>query len=333
MISAIVPVYNCRPWIEEALRSLLDQTVPVDEILVADDASTDGTADHIESLALPRTRVLRSEANQGISRQLNRLVAEARGRYVMRMDGDDISLPGRLERQMEIMREGGHGVVGTACRRFGEADTLHRFYTRDSELKAGLLFSVPFCHPTVLFDRDRLGDALRYDPEFDLAEDYHLWVGLRGTATYANAPEDLFRWRMHRRNAGTGATTAPVQQKLSSSIRSGLIADYGLHVPPELFQAFDDRALGRVPDFHGLERYLRFLEAFRAIAPSTIGSDRDSLDRILADQWDLACHFAAWKHRRVPLLWRTGCSRLGLPWARRTAASLVAKSLLGIVRK
>lgn len=333
MISAIIPAYNCRPWIEEALRSLLAQTMPIDEILVADDASTDGTADFIESLALPDVRVLRSETNQGISKQLNRLILEAKGRYLMRMDGDDISLPDRLAKQMEVMRQGGHGVVGTACKRFGESDTVHRFYVTDAKLKAGLLFSVPFCHPTTLFDREKLGKALYYDPAFDLAEDYHLWVRLRKVCTYANLPEVLFHWRMHKRNAGTGATTAPVQQKLSSTIRRGLMADYGMNVPEGQFQVFDDRALGRPVDFEGLGRYLGFLAAFRALDFSTMGTDAGAVKRVLTDQWNLACHFAAWKHRRVPLLWWRGTSRLGLSCSPGVGAALVAKALLGALRR
>lgn len=333
MISAIIPAYNCRPWIEEALRSLLAQTQPIDEILVADDASTDGTADLVESLALPGVRVLRSEANLGISTQLNRLISEAKGRYLMRMDGDDISLPERLAKQMDAMHRGGFGVVGTACRRFGEADTEHRFYVTDAKLKAGLLFSVPFCHPTTLFDRDKLGDALHYDPAFDLAEDYHLWVRLRKVATFANLPEVLFHWRMHKRNAGTGATTAPVQQKLSTSIRRGLMADYGMNAPDDQFQAFDDRALGRHLDPAGLRKYLGFLGTYRDLDPEVLGSDRPSVDRILADQWTLACHFAAWKSPGVPFLWKSGCSRLRLPCSPKTAASLLTKSLLGLLRR
>lgn len=333
MISAIVPVYNCRAWIEEALRSLIDQTVHIDEILVADDASKDGTADFVESLGLPGVRVLRSESNHGISYQLNRMIEEAKGRYLVRMDGDDVSLPDRLQSQLDFLSTHECGVVGTWCKRIGAAETEHRFHETDVMLKAGLLFSVPFCHPTVVIDRDLVGKELFYDEGFNLAEDYHLWSRLRKVCAYGNIPSVKFHWRLHSSNAGVSSKTAPIQQALSTRIRQDLLRDYGVELEGVAFDAFDRRALGKILEPAELSAYLEALTRISRGNATSMSTTRGALSRVLSEQWGLTCQFSAWKGLDVPLRWWNGAKALGIPAPSSTLLRLTAKSLLGKVRK
>lgn len=333
MISVLIPAYNCRPWIEEALRSVAGQTLPPGEILVADDASTDGTADFVESLAIPGVRVLRSERNQGISRQLNRLIEEAKGRRLARMDGDDIAHPDRFRLQIEAMERRDVGIMGTWCRRFGASDTEHRFAESDEMLKAGLLFSVPFCHPTVIIDRDRLPDGVRYDSEYDLAEDYHLWTQLRKQTRYGNVPQVLFDWRMHERNAGTAPTTAPRQKVLSTRIRKHLLDEYGMGLTDNSFDILDKRAKSMVLDLQELHDYAATLKSFVDVDPAVMGSTRDAMRTVVLEQWDLACAFSAWTVPQVPCLWMAGRHRLGGRVVPGVALKMFGKALLGRARR
>lgn len=333
MISAIVPVYNCRAWIEEALRSLLDQTVPIDEILVADDASKDCTADLVESLALPRVRLLRSEANHGISFQLNRLIGEAKGRYLVRMDGDDVSMPDRLESQLSLLSKQKCGVAGTWCKRIGAAETEHRFHEEDLMLKAGLLFSVPFCHPTVVFDRDMIGDDLFYDEGFNLAEDYHLWSRLRNRCAFGNVPAVKFHWRLHTTNAGVSSATAPIQQALSTRIRQDLLREYGVDLEGSPFEVFDARALGRTIAPARLQSYLDALLMISRGDVAKMATSKEALTLILSEQWELACQFSAWKGLRVARLWWKGAKLLGINPSPATVVRLAAKSAIGLVKR
>lgn len=329
MISVLLPAYNCRPWIEEALRSVAEQTLPPGEILVADDASTDGTAELVESLGFPGVRVLRSPENMGISRQLNRLLEEARGRYLMRMDGDDISHPDRFRIQMDALERRDVGILGSWAKRFGTSDALHVYGETDEILKAGLLVSVPFCHPTVVMDRERMEAQPVFEVEYDLAEDYRLWIRMREHAKFGNVPQVLVQWRKHDRNAGTGPETAPRQQDLTTRIRRELLAEYGIELDPEAFASFNARALGRNLDIRGLAHYGRALETILKVDPERMKSSTSALRHVLVDQWDLACAFAAWSHPSTPIHWMRGRRRLGASVDPAVTLKMVAKALLG----
>jgi len=93
-ISALIPTYNRRQFVPRAIQSVLSQTVPVDEILVVDDGSTDGTAEDIEQRFGNRVRVVR-QANQGVSGARRRAVLEAKGDWIGFLDSDDEWTPDR----------------------------------------------------------------------------------------------------------------------------------------------------------------------------------------------------------------------------------------------
>lgn len=329
MISVLIPAYNCRPWIEESLRSIIGQSHPAEEILVADDASTDETAEFVESLGLPGVRLLRSERNQGISTQLNRMIDEAKGRHIARMDGDDIAHPDRFRLQLEAISRTDTGVMGAWSRRFGASNTTHRFPDSDALLKGGLLFSVPFCHPTVFIDRDRVKCPLRYDPEYDLAEDYELWTRMRKSVRYGNVPGVLLDWRMHNRNAGTSPTTAPRQRELSTRIRLHLLGEYGITLTDEQFAILNQRALSIVLDGSSLRSYLDVLSMISSTDPAVMDTTREARTTVLLEQWDLACAFTAWKEPSTPGVWASGRRKLGGAIRPEVALKLHVKAWLG----
>jgi glycosyltransferase involved in cell wall biosynthesis len=328
MISVLIPVRNCVAWIEDALRSMANQTVSPDEIIVADDASTDGTPERIESLGLPGVTLLRSSENRGISTQLNRMIALAQGRYLVRMDGDDISHPQRLQKQLAAMDARSLGIIGSHVRRFGATRTKHRFAFHDSELKAGLLFSTPFCHPSVVIDRDRIG-PFQYDPGFDMAEDYHLWVRLRTQATFGNVPEILVNWRIHDRNVGVKIETADVQRRLAGEVRNMLLDSYGISLTSGERLALESRARSDSLDLAGNQELLSALTALAKVPEDRILAPRSALLNVLAAQWNLSCLFSAWKTPGVLRLWWTGCRELSATPSPLTFSKLFLKSILG----
>jgi hypothetical protein len=331
MISVLIPARNCARWIEDAVRSVARQTVAVDEILVADDASDDGTPDLVESMGLRSVRVLRSPERLGISRQLNRMIELAAGRYLARMDGDDISHPQRLEKQLRAMERRDLGIVGSWARRFEAASTEHRFATDDPAIKAGLLFSVPFCHPSVVFDREKVGE-FRYDPEFDMAEDHHLWIGLRGKTTYGNVPEFLLNWRMHGRNVGTVASTAKIQRTLASRSRDQLLSAYSVSLTARERGALEARALSETLDLDRTRDFLDALLSLARIPEDRLGAPRTALSRAIVGQWNLSCLFSAWNTPGIPSLWWQGCRRLGIVPSYQAGAKILLKRLSKVVR-
>jgi glycosyltransferase involved in cell wall biosynthesis len=115
-ISALIPTHNRREVVLRAIDSVLSQTVPVDEVIVIDDGSTDGTAEMIGSRYGSRVVVIQQE-NAGVSAARNRGIREARGEWIAFLDSDDVWLPTKIERQLEALAAlgDGFGACFTDC--------------------------------------------------------------------------------------------------------------------------------------------------------------------------------------------------------------------------
>ncbi len=103
LVSVIMPAYNARPYIAEAIQSVLNQDYPNIELIVIDDGSVDGSAEFAESFG-PRVRVIR-QANAGVAAARNRGLAEARGELIAFLDADDVWLPGKLSVQVAYLNQ------------------------------------------------------------------------------------------------------------------------------------------------------------------------------------------------------------------------------------
>jgi glycosyltransferase involved in cell wall biosynthesis len=202
LVSVLLAVSNGERYLPAALESVLRQTVSDFELLVVDDGSNDGTPAILEGIGDARLRVLRNDERQGLAASLNRGLGEARGRYVARLDADDIALSRRLEMQLQRMVSGSAiAVVGSAVLELdasGRPGALHAMPTGPVPVRWAALFSSPFFHPSVLVDRDVLEQhGLRYDPEYLESEDYDLWTRLLEYADGDNLAEPLVLYRVH----------------------------------------------------------------------------------------------------------------------------------------
>jgi glycosyltransferase involved in cell wall biosynthesis len=112
MVSVIMPVFNAKLYLSEAVESILSQTFADFELITIDDCSTDGSLEILKSFAEKdkRVLVLDNERNLGVTPTLNRGLATANGELIARMDADDISLPERLEKQAAFLKA--HPEVG-----------------------------------------------------------------------------------------------------------------------------------------------------------------------------------------------------------------------------
>ncbi len=199
LVSVIMATYNCADTVDESIQSILDQTYPEWELIICDDGSSDDTVSRLriwkDSLG-PRMTLLINPRNMRLQHSLNRCLKAARGELIARMDGDDISLPERLEAQVHLlMREPGLALVGTHMQRFdsqGLGDVVHTPPRPDINT---LMRAVPFAHATVVARRQVFDDLRGYDerPAVDRVEDIDLWfrffaAGLRGE----NLPRPLY---------------------------------------------------------------------------------------------------------------------------------------------
>lgn len=200
-VTVLLSVYNDRAYLPAAVDSILAQSFGDFELLIVDDGSTDGTAEYLAALADSRVRVLRNQQNAGLTRSLNRGLDAAAGRYVARMDADDLAGPERLERQVEFLDAyKAVGIVGSGRRLIDEAGRTiadARAVPDDVGIRRKCLLGNPFAHPTVMLRRDVLdAHGLRYDPAFRTAQDYELWTRLLCHTRGANVDEPLVRYRL-----------------------------------------------------------------------------------------------------------------------------------------
>lgn len=201
-ISICMSMYNAGPYLRECIDSVLAQTFEDFEFIIVDDGSEDDSAAIVASYADPRIRLIRGDHDYVAS--LNRSLDEARGRYVARMDADDVMHPERLARQFAYM-EAHPDVDLTGGRMTAFRDDigipLFELYVREGRLDlADLLDGCCICHPTVMVRTDRLNAParLRYRKEWVYAEDYDLWVEMLGHGLrLVNLPDIMAYYRLH----------------------------------------------------------------------------------------------------------------------------------------
>lgn len=192
-----MPVYNGEKYLNEAIDSILNQTFTDFEFIIINDGSTDRTEEIILSYTDERIRYIKNDSNLKISETLNKGIALAKGKYIARMDADDISHPERLAIQVGFMNANPEvDVCGTWIETFGVRKEVWKYPVTHEEIKAGLLFNSSLAHPAVLF-RKKVFDCYRYQAENNGAEDYHLWVELIDNVVFMNIPEVLYKYRLH----------------------------------------------------------------------------------------------------------------------------------------
>lgn len=228
LVSVIVPTYNRRRWLEQALSSVLAQTWPHLEILVCDDGSTDGTREYLASLDDPRVVVMGNQAPRGPAANIATALTVARGRYVAKLDDDDWWAPDFLERALEVMmRDPSIGCVvsdavivddegqsrGVRIRKDQAAGRVDA----DTAVRWAVLSQLALSASLYRMDVVRAGEALCVACPW--AYDYY-WVAsvaLKQTAHYY-LPGDALYYRQHQ---GPRVTGDRRQAMLDSVIAAG----------------------------------------------------------------------------------------------------------------
>lgn len=173
-ISVCIPMYNASAYLRECIDSILCQTFSDFELLIVDDGSTDESRDIVRSYNDPRIRLI--ENNHNYIGSLNLLMDKANGKYIARMDADDIMLPDRLEVQYTYMEAYPEtDILGCGMYYLGEPDKLCA--TNGVVTANDLLRGNYIANPTVMMRRDSIREAkIQYDEKFIYAEDYHFWA-------------------------------------------------------------------------------------------------------------------------------------------------------------
>ncbi len=201
-ISIIMGIYNCANTLEQALDSIIAQTYDNWKMIMCDDGSSDNTYAIAQSYVEKypdKFVLLKNEKNLGLNATLNRCLEVANGEYIARMDGDDISLPERFEKEIKVLEENSDiAIVSTDMSFFDETGVWGRTNNELSPNKKSFLKGTPFCHAPCLVRKETYLAVGGYSVDKKLlrVEDYHLWIkmyakGYKGV----NIQECLYQMR------------------------------------------------------------------------------------------------------------------------------------------
>lgn len=222
-VSVVMCVYNGEAYLADSMESIVNQTFQDWELIVIDDGSTDGTLGILKEYAKRdnRIQVYQNEKNLRLQASLNKALSLAGGRYIVRMDADDICHRERFERQWKFMED--HPEISVSCCRnftFNETEVRPRGLARrgDSDaVGAMLLFFCPVVHPAVI----ARGDVLRkwkYKETCTCTEDLDLWLRLTAAGEKIEIQDEyLLMYRQHEKQI-TAVTTEKQKQEYQEII-------------------------------------------------------------------------------------------------------------------
>lgn len=203
-ISVLMGVYNCEDTLIQAVRSVQAQTYQNWEMIICDDGSKDGTLALAQALASEdeRIRLLRNEQNLGLNRTLNRCLAAATGEYIARMDGDDESLPERLEMQVAFLEQHPEfQIVSSPMILFDETGNWGRTHVPEYPRAEDIVAGTAINHAPVMLRKAALDAVGGYSEEkYTLrVEDVDLWIRLYAAGSRCcNLMQPLYRMRNDR---------------------------------------------------------------------------------------------------------------------------------------
>lgn len=206
-VSVITPAYNAEKYIEESVESILNQTFTDFELIVIDDCSTDKTWEIIQKYAGKDKRVVavKNEKNLGIAGNRNKGLSLARGEYIVWQDADDISLPGRIEKQYMFLES--HldtGIVGGFLQFFSDDGTssgVRKYHADDADLRKRIFRYSPVAQPASMIRKRCLNEVGEYDLKYPPAEDIDMSFRVGMRHKFANLQEVVLKYREHPNSA------------------------------------------------------------------------------------------------------------------------------------
>ncbi len=242
LVSVIIPVYNAQKYICEALKSIINQTYSNLEVIIIDDGSTDNSLEIITKYQLEdsRVKILKNNKNMGLIYSLNKGIVNSNGKYIARMDADDISYLTRIEKQVNFMEKNTDVCMcGTECKLFlGNKKFLRKNIEVEIDYEkiiASTLFKCEFIHPSIMIRRDIINENnYKYDSDFNSVEDYELWSRILINHKVTNIKESLLLYRVLKTSITSNANkNMELRKKTFKKLYKNYISNLGLKLNDE----------------------------------------------------------------------------------------------------
>ncbi len=230
LITVLMPTFNSENYIAETLWSIFEQTCSDFEVLIIDEAgSSPETAEVISLFEDDRIRLVRNETRLGLAESLNEGIRIARGKYIARIDADDLAREDRFELQADFLeKHRDYGLCGSRQHHFGvDNDFIHEVVVEHEDIKAALIYGCEVCHSTIMIRKDLFLDNNLFYDNTKKAEDYELWTRAVHKFKFHNLKEVLGEYRIGSDNITKNKFNALSAE--SAEIASNNLSKY-LHV-------------------------------------------------------------------------------------------------------
>ena len=187
-ISVVMITYNMAKYIDESIKSVLDQSFEDFELLILDDCSTDNTNEIVAKYNDARVKYHKAEKNQGIPYMRNWGIELMQGKYMAILDSDDIAPPYRLKEQFDYMQAHPEiGVVGGDLFSFGSYAHYQKSLQGNENIQYRFLFRCPIANPSAMVRKSVIDQyMLRYNIQYPVCSDYQFWMELLNRTEFAN---------------------------------------------------------------------------------------------------------------------------------------------------
>ncbi len=204
LVSVVMATYNDSiEYLNLSINSILEQSYKDIELVIIDDSNNDETLKYLirKSKDDFRIKLVHNETKLGFVKSLNFGITISRGKYIARMDSDDISLPQRIEKQVEYLEKNKEvSILGANINIIDENGTvtgIREYRSNYKDICKVLYYRNPLAHPTVMYRTNVIKNLQMYDETFRMAEDYELWLrAIKNNVIINNLPERLVQYRI-----------------------------------------------------------------------------------------------------------------------------------------
>tara|TARA_B100001287_G_scaffold238699_1_gene212271 strand:- start:6926 stop:7942 length:1017 start_codon:yes stop_codon:yes gene_type:complete len=251
LCSVVMSVYNGDEFLPIAIESILQQTYKNFEFIIINDASTDNSLKTIQAYNDDRIIIIDNDKNIFLAASLNKGIKTSKGKYILRMDADDISMPDRLEKQVEYMeRNPNIGISGTSSEIIGHGSGFGKYQQESNQIKFNLLYECHLLHPTIIIRKDLIVEhQLYYDESYRKNQDYELFVRGISLTDYGNLPDYLIKYRQTEENIKREVHN---QNKNILNIQKQLFLKLGLKINENelsIYKSINLQIYNQSPDF------------------------------------------------------------------------------------
>lgn len=256
-VSIIMGIYNCEDTLDESINSIINQEYKNWELIMCDDCSTDNTykvAKKYVDMYPQKIKIIKNEKNLTLAPSLNKCIKLARGKYIARQDGDDLSSLDRLRKQVEFLENNReYDLVGSSMTSFNKNGNIGIHRLKEIPDKNDMIYGITFAHATILIKAEVMKALNGYceDGYCNQLEDYELWsrfflngykgYNLSDSLYYVREDEDAYKRRNVKRRLRCIKLRWIVARRLKFSLKGymlGIKDVVALFVPGKVFELY-----------------------------------------------------------------------------------------------